>query len=87
MHHIVTHKMDRHVIQILDQIVILKLLVIVQLHKDYMQPVELIVYLKMVKLVFKIKGNSVIQLTIMLGAIFKIKVKVVLPRMDIIVSI
>lgn len=42
MHHIVIHKTDKHVIQILDRIVILKLLVIVQLLKDYMQQVELI---------------------------------------------
>lgn len=41
----------------------------------------------MEKIVIKIKGNNATQLTIMLGAIFKIILKVVLLKMGIIALI
>ena len=69
MHHTVIQQMDKHVIQILDQTVIMKQLATVRLPKDFMQQMELIVSLKIKKLATLIKEKNAIQLTIMLGVI------------------
>jgi pSer/pThr/pTyr-binding forkhead associated (FHA) protein len=74
--------MDNIVIQISDQIVIFKRQHTVQLPKDFMLRVELIVLVQMDEIVIKIKDKNVIQLTIMHGATFLMIHKAAFHKME-----